>query len=117
MLTSDSDDSDPDTNLRIASLQCLSQLALDSGSCNRNMQQGTNLERATEILINEQAIWPEFLYHYLFESGFGDHSIQRAGLSCLTRLAKSGLRFYCHIWFHEMTISNSQNEREIYKMG
>ncbi|KAK0217460.1 hypothetical protein EDD85DRAFT_916368 [Armillaria nabsnona] len=75
-----------DPNLRIASLQCLSQLVLDSESCNGNPQQGTNLGRATEIL-NEQAIWPEYLYDYLVDSD--DHSIQHASLSCLLRLAKS----------------------------
>ncbi len=82
-----------DPNLQIASLQCLSQLVLDSKSCKGKTQQNTNLGRATEILINEQAVWPEFLYHYLVESG-SDHSIQRVGLSCLMRLVKSGLRIF-----------------------
>ncbi len=80
-----------DPNLRIASLQCLSQLVLDSKSCKGKTQQ--NLGRATEILINEQAVWPEFLYHYLVESG-SDHSIQRVGLSCLMRLVKAGSRIF-----------------------
>ncbi|KAK0474040.1 hypothetical protein EDD18DRAFT_1116971 [Armillaria luteobubalina] len=77
-----------DPYLQISSLQCLSQLALDFKSCGKGAQQDTDLKRATEILKNEQAVWPKFLYHYLVVS-FTNDSIQRVSLSCLMCLAKS----------------------------
>ncbi|KAK0476263.1 hypothetical protein EDD18DRAFT_1115608 [Armillaria luteobubalina] len=77
-----------DPYLQISSLQYLSQLALDFESCGKGAQQDTDSKRATEILKNEQAVWPKFLYHYLVVS-FTNDSIQWVCLSCLMCLAKS----------------------------
>ncbi|KAK0451378.1 uncharacterized protein EV420DRAFT_714383 [Desarmillaria tabescens] len=79
--------------LKIASLQCLLQLVLDSQVSN---QQGTDCHSGPAVMIlkDEQMNWPEFLYDCL-GLGPGNHSIQPlAGLSCLMRLAKICLRFF-----------------------
>ncbi|PBL01729.1 hypothetical protein ARMGADRAFT_1005262 [Armillaria gallica] len=79
-----------ESEMRIASLQCLLQLALDS-----TVSESTNCHSglAVTILKDEQINWPKFLYDYL-QVGDGldpNDPIQpagRPGLSCLMRLAK-----------------------------
>lgn len=84
-----------ESEMRIASLQCLLQLVLDS-----TVSESTNCHSglAVTILKDEQINWPKFLYDYLRVGDGLDPNdpirpADRTGLSCLMRLAKIGLRY------------------------